>query len=165
MIDLETSEQKKSMAMRLSFETSIILCVQYLLFYGVVLIFSLKSGLNAFDNVKLEFMIIFGETLKPSCNLYITHLAQFFMVLQLFFYTPFIYYIAKEHLLVSLDEIINRSVSRMIDRVKTQTLGDPRFFLAECETQNYVHKVRVSMDESNTPQRAMTTKQLLDSYE
>ena len=62
------------------------------------------------------------------------------MVLQLFFHTPFVYYISKEHLLVCVDEIINQSMSKMIERMKDTRQGDHRYFLAERDTKQYVYK-------------------------
>jgi hypothetical protein len=51
---------------------------------------------------------------------------------------PFIYYIAKENLMTVIDEIINSSLSDMIDRVRKGVFiaGDYRFFLVKIEKVN-----------------------------
>lgn len=51
---------------------------------------------------------------------------------------PFMYYIGKEHFLVCVDEILNQSMSQMIDR-KLDRTGDPRFFLFERDRKKYVN--------------------------
>ena len=45
---------------------------------------------------------------------------------------PFIYYIGKENALIAFDEYKNKSLSLMVDRVRTHH-GDPRFFVAELQ--------------------------------
>jgi len=42
---------------------------------------------------------------------------QFFLIVQLFLHIPFIYYIAKENILVLIDEVYHNSTSKMIDRI------------------------------------------------
>lgn len=44
---------------------------------------------------------------------------------------PFIFYIGKEHILQSIDEQTNFSLSQMVDRIKHRFKGDPRHFLVE----------------------------------
>ena len=81
----------------------------YLLMYGLLILLSLSPV--KFDYVKMEYMVIFGFELKPECETWVSHLGQIFMAIQLFFHIPFIYYIAKEHLLSCVDEILNQSMS------------------------------------------------------
>ena len=44
---------------------------------------------------------------------------------------PFIFFIGKEHLLQCYDEFTNHSLSLMVDRIKSNVNGDPRFFRAQ----------------------------------
>lgn len=91
--------------------------------------------------IKIEYLSLFGFEIKPQCESWLSHIAQMLMVLQLFFHIPFTYYIAKEHLLVCVDEVMNQSLSLMIDRKRKTVVGDPRFFLAERDRKKYFHIV------------------------
>ena len=60
-------------------------------------------------------------------------LTSVFIMLQVACHLPFIYYIAKEHLLQVIDEYNKASLSKMVDRIKgvNGETGDPRFFLVQ----------------------------------
>ena len=65
--------------------------------------------------------------------------------MQLISHVPFVYYIAKENLLMAVDEYYSKNLTKMVDRVAINNLGDPRFYLAELklsENENF-HKVYV----------------------
>jgi hypothetical protein len=57
---------------------------------------------------------------------------QLALIIQLLMHIPFIYYIAKENIMILVDEWQTQSTSRMVDRVRDQN-GDPRFYLAELQ--------------------------------
>lgn len=57
-------------------------------------------------------------------------IVQLCFIVQLLVHIPFIYYIAKENLLMMYDEWMNYNLSCMVDRVRSEQ-GDPRYFLAE----------------------------------
>jgi hypothetical protein len=78
------------------------------------------------------------------------------VMIQMACYIPLLFYIAKEHLLQSIDEFSSASLSKMVDRIKgiTAAVGDPRFFLvsrsfevrkslkrSEEESQNLIGKM------------------------
>ena len=57
---------------------------------------------------------------------------QLALILQQVTHLPFVYYIAKESLLTSIDEIINSTLSKMIYRIRLgDTYGDFRYFLTQ----------------------------------
>lgn len=53
------------------------------------------------------------------------------IVLQSLLHMPFIFFIGKEHILQCYDEYKNHSLSLMVDRIKSNVTGDPRYFRAE----------------------------------
>jgi hypothetical protein len=53
------------------------------------------------------------------------------IIFQLICHMPFIYFIGKEHILQCIDEHQNYNLSQMVDRIKSNISGDPRFFLAQ----------------------------------
>ena len=53
-----------------------------------------------------------------SGNIIFEYLSQVIVLVQLFCHLPFIFYIAKEETFVLADEIMRKSMSRMIDDLK-----------------------------------------------
>lgn len=75
-------------------------------------------------------------TLDTKARVFIL-VGQFFQFIRLYFHGPFKYYIGKEHFLIGLDEILNQSMSLMINRMRNSR-GDPLFFLAERNQRRYM---------------------------
>ena len=68
------------------------------------------------------------------------------------------FYIGKEYILQSVDEHLNYSLSLMIDRIRSDFKGDPRYFLVErkfnlrrssitIESEDVVDVVNMAQDE------------------
>ena len=72
-------------------------------------------------------MCIFGNQAKYYDSLLLILGRAFIM--QLTCHIPLIYYVGKEHILQTIDEIKNYSLSQMVDRIKLN--GDPRYFRAK----------------------------------
>lgn len=68
-------------------------------------------------------------------------------MIRLIFHAPFKYYIGKEHFLVSLDEIYNQSMSKMINRMKNSK-GDPAHYLAEKERRRFLVSLEMASDQN-----------------
>jgi len=80
--------------------------------------------------VRDVILCIFGnnQIYYPKPILFIGHLG---VIVQLLCHLPLIFYIGKEHVLQSVDEYQNVSLSQMVDRIRDNISGDPRFFLAQ----------------------------------
>ena len=118
--------------------TILIIGVFYLLIFG-------STYLQFVDGEKLKFTrllvtSIFSDASAGNCQLRSIPvlIANLLKISQLFFHMPFMYYIGKEHFLVCVDEILNQSMSQMIDR-KLDRTGDPRFFLFQRDRKKYVN--------------------------
>jgi len=77
---------------------------------------------------QVVMMSIFGNQVKYFDS-YLLLFGRSLIILQLTFHIPLIYYVGKEHILQSLDEIKNYSLSQMVDRIKqNSSTADPRNF-------------------------------------
>ena len=85
------------------------------------------GGIKIFRNVLMSIFGSSGEDYSKS----ILKVAHFGIILQLVCHMPFIYFIGREHILQCIDEHQNNNLSKMVDRIKSNISGDPRFFLAQ----------------------------------
>ena len=111
-----------------------------ILIIGAFYLFIFGSTYLPFVGNGLLVISIFSDASAGSCQFRSPPIliANLLKILQLFFHMPFMYYIGKEHFLVCVDEILNQSMSQMIDR-KLDRTGDPRFFLFQRDRKKYVN--------------------------
>jgi len=80
---------------------------------------------------------------------------QAIVILQLFMHTPFVFYIAKEQVLVCFDEFTRKSMSRMVDEYKNVNGRFQRYTTTELKDDEN-HKIVVY----RLPYMTLPTKQL-----
>ena len=85
------------------------------------------GGIKIFRNVLMSIFGSSGEDYSKTI-LKVAHLG---IILQLICHMPFIYFMGREHILQCIDEHQNSNLSKMVDRIKSNISGDPRFFLAQ----------------------------------
>ena len=107
---------------------------------------SVDQAITKAEIVRDIILVVLGsnENVHSKDILCLGHMG---VILQLICHMPFIFYIGKEHVLQAVDEHYYNSLSLMIDRIKNDRAGDPRFFLAE---KKYTfRKDSILTDESN----------------
>lgn len=110
--------------------TYIIIGFSYMIIFLISMLATGQDGDDKWQVVRNVIMCVYGNnrtlTFKPI--LAIGHLG---MIVMLICHVPFIYFIGKEHILSSIDELMNKSLSQMVDRIKNRFKGDPRHFLVQ----------------------------------
>lgn len=122
----------------------------YLFTFTISLLATSQEILNMSEqeSLKMELvrdivLCVFGGNTDLSIKP-IMVLGQMGVMVMIFCHIPFIFYIGKEHILQSIDEHYNFSLSQMVDRIKHRFKGDPRHFLVEKQFKEIDVKLEAS---------------------
>jgi hypothetical protein len=124
-------------ARNMGIATYLIIGMIYLVIYGISWLASFDTNQTVggyetkFQVTRDIIMTVYGTNIEMSKSKPILVVGQLGMIVLLICHVPFIYFIGKEHILSCVDEIMNKSLSQMVDRIKNKFKGDHRHFLVE----------------------------------
>lgn len=81
---------------------------------------------------------------------------QVIVILQLFMHTPFVFYIAQEQVLVCFDELTRKSMSRMVDEIKSVNGRSQRYLTTELKDDENHRVVMYRLPYMTLPKKQLT---------